>query len=282
MDEFKQSHFSHPHPLKLVDHQQTLNLITSPCSACKLEPSGTIYSCTICKDFFLHKKCFEMPTKLIHPFHKKHALTLTSKPTYGEMLFRCDACQQRGDGFSYHCKPCGFDLHVLCATLPFSITHESHAIHKLELITCELSKSKFNCSICMKLGLRQWLYRCKSCGFDAHLKCVGPTGDDSSKMIVNRSNGIAQAVQQMIVNNSDAIAQGILASGSGNIGGRGFGGGSSGEKRALQLLIELICILTNSGTSGAGGQDSVNNTGGGGGGRTDSVRSLPGNGNAWY
>ncbi|EYU27104.1 hypothetical protein MIMGU_mgv1a010710mg [Erythranthe guttata] len=101
------------------------------------------------------------------------------------------------------------------------------------------------------------------------------------KMIVNRSNAIAQAVQQMIVNNSEAIAQGILIS-----GGRGYGGG---EKEGLHLLTDLICVLTNAGGSGGGGQDSVNNGGGGGGaggagagGGTDYVPSFPGDGKAWY
>ncbi|KAL9175651.1 hypothetical protein ABFS82_02G125000 [Erythranthe guttata] len=361
-------HFSHPHPLKPIPYQQTLNL-TSPCPACKLKPSaGILYTCTVCKDYFLHKKCSDMPQKIDHFCHKK-PLTLLPKPASTNGRFVCNACGKSGDGFSYN--GIDVDLHMLCALMPLSVAHESH-VHMLSLIfESSYPFKSYSCGICNAPGsTRHWLYRCKLCEFNAHLDCataVVPKKDTSlnigfdnqspcktppeaaaailsrlapsapqlppiqmrqknvtmprdplmmnindvaygfslgvpvspsfhevnrkldndlalltvQKMIVNRSNAIAQAVQQMIVNNSEAIAQGILIS-----GGRGYGGG---EKEGLHLLTDLICVLTNAGGSGGGGQDSVNNGGGGGGaggagagGGTDYVPSFPGDGKAWY
>ncbi|KAL7120689.1 hypothetical protein ACP275_02G137600 [Erythranthe tilingii] len=174
------THFSHPHPLTLIntDHhhqqQQTLNLSSSSsCSGCSLSISGTIYSCTICKDFFLHKKCFDMPKKITHPFHKEHALTLLPVPAYEDGQFKCDACGEAGKCFSYHCKPCGVDLHVLCAAVPLTLTHASHHMHKLDLtFESPYDTKDFSCDICKKPGGDHWLYRCSPCGFDAHLSCA--------------------------------------------------------------------------------------------------------------
>ncbi|KAI3444940.1 hypothetical protein Pfo_001605 [Paulownia fortunei] len=164
------THFSHPHPLKLITYQQTLNLASS-CSGCNLKPSGMIYSCTTC-NYFLHKKCFEMPKKITHPFHKEHAFTLLTEPAYAEGLYNCDACGEMGKGFSYHCKPCGIDLHILCAAMPLSLTHVCH-MHKLDLtFESPYATKDFCCDICKSPGSDHWLYRCNSCGFDAHLNCA--------------------------------------------------------------------------------------------------------------
>ncbi|KAL0464373.1 UNVERIFIED_CONTAM: hypothetical protein Slati_0324900 [Sesamum latifolium] len=303
------THFSHPHPLKLVNYQQTLNSAAS-CPGCSLKPSGMIYSCTTCR-FFLHKKCFEMPKKITHPFHKEHAFTLLTEPAYAEGLFNCDACGETGNGFSYHCKPCGIDLHILCAAMPLS----SHM--------------------------------CSSCGFDAHLNCArrvppvqppvqirndmnfmafqsqGPMPQQAATcsrsapwpnqpqvvrpqfaaatpqpmqpnfmpnpMMNNAAVGVPagglamppagfnrnsnefaiQAIQQMIHNNH-AMAQAMLAGGAGGIGGS-FGGGLGGD-RGTQQLMQLLSGL-NHGGIGGGGIPGLNAFGGGGGGQ-DYLQSL--------
>ncbi|EYU27105.1 hypothetical protein MIMGU_mgv1a026194mg, partial [Erythranthe guttata] len=233
-------HFRHPHPLKLIVYNQTLNL-NSPCSACKLKPSaGMLYSCIIFPHYFLHKSCFEtqlsrwsIPTpsrvdsseqnnemavevvqqmiinnskaiaqaKLTHPIDKRHALTLLAEPAYGEGQFRCDACRESGNGYSYHCRICGIDLHVSCAMLPLSVTRVSH-VHTLHL---------FPCDICMKPGSRQWLYRCKPCGFNAHLKCGAPG---------MMNGGFPGGVPTQITNTNNGantdVAQGLIGLVSGN------------------------------------------------------------------
>ncbi|XP_012849628.1 PREDICTED: uncharacterized protein LOC105969421 [Erythranthe guttata] len=120
-----------------------------------------------------------LPEKITHPFDEKHVLTLLSEPAYGEGRFQCDACSERGKGYSYHCQPCGIDLHVHCAMLPLSVTHGSH-VHKLNLtFESPYPEKKFSCDICTSIGSCQWLYTCKSCGFDAHVKCA-TTEDDAS------------------------------------------------------------------------------------------------------
>ncbi|EYU27132.1 hypothetical protein ABFS82_02G127000 [Erythranthe guttata] len=170
-------HFSHPHPLEIIIcNQQTKELSpSSSCPGCNLKPSGVIYSCTIC-EFLLHKKCFEMPKMITHVGHKGHPFTLLPEPTYATGFFRCDACWGVGNGFSYHCRPCGMDLHLLCAALPLTITHAAHA-HKLHLVYgSPYANKNFICDICKAFGQDHWLYRCGSCGFDAHLGCAAAGG----------------------------------------------------------------------------------------------------------
>ncbi|XP_073126870.1 uncharacterized protein [Henckelia pumila] len=177
----KVTHLSHPHPLKLCNDYVPQQITpTSCCSGCKLQPSGSIYSCTVCS-FFLHKKCFEMPKKITHPCHKDHAFTLLTQPAYADGKFKCDACGEIGDGFSYHCKPCGNDLHILCSALPLSVSHATH-VHKLELTFGSPYPTKdFCCDICKRVGSDHWIYRCNLCGFDAHLHCASKVGTSTTR-----------------------------------------------------------------------------------------------------
>lgn len=109
---------------------------------------------------------------ITHPCHKDHSFTLLTQPAYADGMFKCDACGEIGDGFSYHCKPCGNDLHILCSVIPLSITHASH-VHKLELTFGSHYPTKdFCCDICKRVGSDHWIYRCNLCAFDAHLHCA--------------------------------------------------------------------------------------------------------------
>lgn len=114
-----------------------------------------------------------MPQQITHPFdHQNHVLSLLPKPVYPEGLFSCDACGQQGDGFSYHCKVCGIDLHILCASSPMSFTHQYHH-HQLQLTFSPPYPGKiFSCDMCGTNGCNSWLYRCDMCQFDVHLTCV--------------------------------------------------------------------------------------------------------------
>ncbi|CAN4080470.1 unnamed protein product [Withania somnifera] len=164
------NHFSHPqHPLELITHQ---NFDPSQvCSGCKIQATGSVYTCKSC-NFYLHLECSQMPQKITHPFDKEHTFTLFPKPIYTEGIFQCDACGETGDGFSYHCKTCGTDLHILCAVLPQCLTHWSH-YHQLELqFSSPYPDNSFCCDICKNIGDNQWLYRCHTCGFDAHMNCT--------------------------------------------------------------------------------------------------------------
>ncbi|XP_073313849.1 uncharacterized protein [Primulina huaijiensis] len=159
------THFSHPHALKIS------NTSVSQCSACKLEASGAAYSCTVCS-FTLHKKCYDLPQKIKHGFDQAHVLSLQPTPVYPEGVFKCDACGIQGDGFSYHCSPCGTDLHSICASLPMILTHNCHQ-HQLSMtFSAPYAGNAFSCDICKRVGSKTWLYRCNSCEFDVHLTCV--------------------------------------------------------------------------------------------------------------
>ncbi|KAH6826982.1 hypothetical protein C2S53_016125 [Perilla frutescens var. hirtella] len=165
------THFSHPHPLHLFNPQTLLPQIFH-CSACKLAASTTsVYACINC-NFALHPECSHLPQQINHPFDQKHSLTLYPKPVYPEGLFNCDACGNRGGGFSYHCSPCGIDLHTTCASLPLTLTHHCHH-HSLTLtFSAPYPGNTFSCDICKKLGSKTWIYRCATCEFDVHLACV--------------------------------------------------------------------------------------------------------------
>ncbi|KAK1404246.1 putative Cysteine/Histidine-rich C1 domain family protein [Heracleum sosnowskyi] len=172
-------HFSHPHPLDLNSNHQTLepNMISTkymPCASCKLLPNNSddyIYSCIPC-NFHLHKACTQFPQLISHTSHPSHPLTLLPVSSYPGGLFNCDACNRRGNGFSYHCHVCDFDLHVACASMQLSVVHYSH-IHPLVLTFKNPYEAKgFSCDICSKIGSKQWLYRCGICDFDAHLHCA--------------------------------------------------------------------------------------------------------------
>ncbi|KAK6140558.1 hypothetical protein DH2020_025702 [Rehmannia glutinosa] len=107
-------HFSHNHGL--VFYQTPLGSEIH-CSGCKSPGSGDAYVCWQC-DFFLHGQCFRATRSLKHPSHSRHPLTLVPFPTYPSRSFFCNSCNLAGDGFSYSCSACEFDIHVLCALMP--------------------------------------------------------------------------------------------------------------------------------------------------------------------
>ncbi|KAB5531717.1 hypothetical protein DKX38_018387 [Salix brachista] len=113
-----------------------------------------------------------MPNFITHPSHPIHPLTLFAAPPYPGGSFKCDGCGLQGTGFSYHCTTCDFDVHMLCATNPLSLAHQSHP-HQLNLAFYPPYQTKgFSCDICHKIGSNHWLYRCGSCEFDAHMECA--------------------------------------------------------------------------------------------------------------
>ncbi|KAL3732738.1 hypothetical protein ACJRO7_029394 [Eucalyptus globulus] len=162
-------HFSHPHPLTLNHQPQPQH---ASCSGCKLKTAGWTYGCAPCS-YFLHISCSKMPPQINHPVDQyHHILTLIPTPVYPVGVFRCDACGKQGSGFSYRCASCNLDLHITCASMPLTQTHPSHH-HLLNLtFSPPYTNRSFSCDICQNLGSSQWLYRCHSCEFDAHLSCT--------------------------------------------------------------------------------------------------------------
>ncbi|MFS8022751.1 putative chromatin regulator PHD family [Helianthus anomalus] len=183
------NHFSHQHPLHLTNPQPS-----RVCSACKqtLE-TEPLYTCRSpsCTTFSIHLKCSHLPHRITHPCHHIHPLSLLPKSHNSNGFFVCNACGNDGDGFSYICKDCGVSIHVVCATLPLCLSHQSHS-HQLGLaFASPYATGGFSCDVCGVIeGGKCWLYRCGSCGFDVHLSCatskrVGPCDARHDQQLVS-------------------------------------------------------------------------------------------------
>ncbi|KAK2989288.1 hypothetical protein RJ640_015382 [Escallonia rubra] len=110
------------------------------------------------------------PQQIRHACDRNHFLYLLQKPGGGDTY--CNACRRTANGLAYRCRACNIDVHAQCAILPPAISHHSHP-HQLHLaFSPPYSSKSFGCDICYKSGSNHWLYRCNSCGFDAHLSCA--------------------------------------------------------------------------------------------------------------
>ncbi|KAL5545331.1 hypothetical protein UlMin_009115 [Ulmus minor] len=104
-------HFSHQHPLPLVqiDPQHHIQ-----CFACQSLCSGPAYACTTC-EYFLHKSCAELPHEIQqHPAHSFHPLFLRVTHYWS---FTCNICRKaKKNTFIYDCKQCSnnFQMCVKC------------------------------------------------------------------------------------------------------------------------------------------------------------------------
>ncbi|PPR84196.1 hypothetical protein GOBAR_AA36515 [Gossypium barbadense] len=92
-EEYTIQHFTHLHPLKLVDSYQKHTVICSFCEEL-CSSSSSIYGCMECK-FFLHKSCMKnIPRQLInHDIHPCTLIFITNP--YGND--ECDCCGKRID-----------------------------------------------------------------------------------------------------------------------------------------------------------------------------------------
>ncbi|XP_028063213.1 uncharacterized protein LOC114266505 [Camellia sinensis] len=150
---------------------------------CYVELPEAVRDCTKQRcNFDIHKSGFELPQKIHHKSHPKHALTLLSSPSYKEYNeFTRNACREIGTGFTYHYKDCKFDLHVKCATLLETAKRKDHE-HPLSLLysspykKSEEDSSKdliFYCDVCqISVDDSCWVYYCQDCDYGTDLHCV--------------------------------------------------------------------------------------------------------------
>ncbi|KAL3815032.1 hypothetical protein ACJIZ3_016300 [Penstemon smallii] len=179
--------------------------------------------------------------------------------------------------------------------MPLSVTNTLHA-HRLNLtFESPYGTKSFSCDICKRNGADHWLYRCDSCGFDAHLNCArtvqapqqgeGAAGTSTRSipqphfpvgtphlmqhqsripagapfMPQNGMNNNDLALQMLIqqVNNNNALVQAMLARG----GAGGLGGNNNID------LQQLMRLMNNGGGGGigGGGMDVLQSLMGGGG-----------------
>ncbi|XP_055814432.1 protein VACUOLELESS GAMETOPHYTES-like [Solanum dulcamara] len=177
-------HFSHPHILKLINQAESETLTGNACE----QPSITsnFYGCNTCQ-YFLHENCLNAPRFLDHSSHPSHHLTLLPTPTYKDRSYTCNACGSAGNGFSFSCTRCDFDIHMQCALLPQielkiarSMLIDKHP-HELELCfgsPCEDKDILFVCDICnIIMDTDESLYYCADCDFGSHLYCASPDAD---------------------------------------------------------------------------------------------------------
>ncbi|GLT44706.1 hypothetical protein SLA2020_185910 [Shorea laevis] len=172
----KLEHFSHPHPLVLVEEEIDWISIIYYCSACQERVEGSYYNCSKC-DFCLHKSCAELPREINHPFHLNHPLILYEKSQYPGG-FTCNSCYKaKSKEFVYHCSSCNFDLDIRCALLPNLITGDlpklKHFSHQHSLFFLQnhfIEPQDQSCFACEEL-ISGPVYCCIDCSFFLHQKC---------------------------------------------------------------------------------------------------------------
>ncbi|KAM7530030.1 hypothetical protein LguiB_033440 [Lonicera macranthoides] len=183
---YELNHFSHEHPLVLFDSHVNDK---EPCYKgkwCCL--NDTKYNDTLCNaclapilkvpfykchdkfcNFVLHKSCAELPTKVRHPCHPQHMLTLQS--TKFPNTFWCQGCKFLCNGFKYSCTNyhCKYQLDVVCASLPNIIKHEAHKDHLL----CLKANCSYKCDACPFIkDSSVFAFCCETCDFQIHTNCA--------------------------------------------------------------------------------------------------------------
>ncbi|XP_047961528.1 uncharacterized protein LOC125206298 [Salvia hispanica] len=161
-------HFSHEHPLKYIESSADGGCV---CSACKLAimPRNFFYQCKLC-GFSLHKVCYSMPKKVMHPADPNHWLKLSTPSTVLEKPDECEACGRHIAGYYYSCTECPLSYHMLCVAMPLSVKIMSSHPHVLKLEFRPVYD--FKCDVCDMPRFNGWHYHCRMCEFDAHVSCA--------------------------------------------------------------------------------------------------------------
>ncbi|THF99895.1 hypothetical protein TEA_019493 [Camellia sinensis var. sinensis] len=153
-------HFSHKHPLILGEVNDDGEAIV--CNVCWEKISGSAFSCKNCL-FFLHKFCAEFPEVMKHPIHA-HSLTLR-QPRF---TTRCDVCNKKICGFTYHCSPCDFDVDIRCSVRGqhFSSKHQLMILNEDEKNDVD---ERVSCDVCLQQITGPAAYKCTNCSVSIYL-----------------------------------------------------------------------------------------------------------------
>lgn len=105
--------------------------------------------------------------------HPTIPLVLHNAAPYDTRDFICDLCFKIGEGPTYHCNTCKYDLHPQCCTLQPQLRSCAHP-HALTLhATTSHTQKKKTCDACrISLADSEWRYRCEPCDFDLHAGCA--------------------------------------------------------------------------------------------------------------
>ncbi|CAK9156927.1 unnamed protein product [Ilex paraguariensis] len=159
------SHKDHPLILKEVQEAESERIICYGCEEPIVEDS--MYSCSQC-DYFLHKRCAELPQEINDPVHPQHLLTLYGCSPYpSSSSYICNACRQDLDLFNYFCSSCKFNLCISCFLEERTIMHTSHE-HPMVAISRPAS---FFCNGCGSEDM-DTSYACHTCHFWIHKTCA--------------------------------------------------------------------------------------------------------------
>ncbi|KAG8480459.1 hypothetical protein CXB51_024660 [Gossypium anomalum] len=154
---------------------QRLHKLTSgrifQCGVCNYLTSGFAYTCDKCKvSYCLRCSLLSDLARYQGHEHLLHSFLFN----YEEL---CSACGE-SVGFVYtamRCKPCNFNLHRTCLTLPITAQHSSD-VHPLTLtyhVDNENYLESHYCDICEEeRNPKHWFYHCSACNTSAHPKCV--------------------------------------------------------------------------------------------------------------
>ncbi|CAK9145155.1 unnamed protein product [Ilex paraguariensis] len=169
-------HFSHEHPLIPMEVSKEKGGRVTCCAGCLKPILGAAYSCTIISEitdeecnFFLHKRCAELPDEIKNLLHQPHVLSLSKDKGCWDKPDQCDVCRKYCGDFNYGCNICTFRICLSCCLEEsnVTITHESHH-HPLTLLPMETS---FYCNICGTED-KDFLYLCNTCQFCIHKSCA--------------------------------------------------------------------------------------------------------------
>ncbi|XP_039139453.1 uncharacterized protein LOC120276807 [Dioscorea cayenensis subsp. rotundata] len=152
-------HFSHPHKLRCEYVE-----VPFKCDGCKEVGIGSRFKCSVC-DYDLHKHC-ALPTAATvvhHPFYRKCEFQFMARPP-GHLPRYCNACEKDVNGFVYHCRSCGFDLHPCCANLPYVLDAGDLKLYLYR-------KVGGACHKCGRKG-NSWTYRSSCKKYNLHVSCV--------------------------------------------------------------------------------------------------------------
>ncbi|XP_039779386.1 uncharacterized protein LOC120646918 [Panicum virgatum] len=134
------------------------------CDGCGCPGAGLRYRCGAC-DFDLHAPCATAPGAAWFFFHGQHPLVFEVAAGVGEPRRRCDICETDIRGMHYRCRPCGFDVHPICAQLPGAAISPLHPEHVVML-----SVGGPECARCGADCV--WRYRCGVCDVNIHPRCL--------------------------------------------------------------------------------------------------------------
>ncbi|CAK9143412.1 unnamed protein product [Ilex paraguariensis] len=167
--ELKNPIHEHPLILKEVHNEEGKKVI---CYGCREPILDTTYSCKECENYFLHRRCAELPAENKDPRHPGHSLNLLKRSTSkNHSTYMCDVCRGTQAQFTYYCSHCHFNICVLCFLEEPMITLPCHG-HQLTLLR---RSANFNCNAC-KLSGKGSSYLCYTCQFWIHKSCaLSPT-----------------------------------------------------------------------------------------------------------